>query len=335
MTIPTLSTAPAAPSRTTPSTFASLADAFIAWMSGFPTEMNAVIAAINAQGNPTTRAAVSANYTPVAGDNGKVFDCSAALTLNMTAAATLGAGWWCQVVNNSSGNVTIDPNASETIDGQTTGIVYPGFKMLVICDGTLFRAFKLDGARTEYLAPGTTTWTAPMGIRDVLATAQGAGASGRKDTSKGCGGGGGGCAIKRFVVTPGTAYTCAIGAGGAAVSANTTNGNAGGDTTLTVSATTITGGGGPGPTTGNAQGAVSAGGTATNGDLNIAGGYGVLMANASSGPSLGGDSQFGRGGVANVSGANAATGYGSGGAGATDNTHNSGAGMNGVLILEY
>lgn len=334
MPVPSITALPTAPSRTSPSTFASLADAWVAALATFTTQMNDAVAAINAFSFPSHRRAVTGTDTAGTGDNGAILDCSGSFTLSITAAATLAAGWWCIVANRGTGNITLDPNASETVDGQTTGVVYPGFAFMLHCDGSTFRLFKMDGYRREVLTGGTT-WTCPVGIRSIRATAQGGGASGRKAVNKGTGGGGGGCAIKTFDVTPGTAYTYAVGGGGSAVSANSTNGNAGSDTTLTVGATTITGGGAPAVTTGDAQGAVSAGGSATNGDANIAGGWGVLNANSASGPSFGGDSQFGRGGVSNSAGANAATGYGSGGGGGTDSSHNSGAGLAGVLILEY
>lgn len=68
MTIPTLTTAPAAPLRSqTPAGFTASAEAFVDWQADFPAEMNAVIAAINALGfsvnswKPPVRVATTAN----------------------------------------------------------------------------------------------------------------------------------------------------------------------------------------------------------------------------------------------------------------------------------
>jgi hypothetical protein len=79
-------------------------------------------------------------YTVVAGDLGKVINCTAnTFTVTLTAAATLGAGFWCWVWNTSttlSHVITIDPNASETIDGVTTLLLRRGEGMQIVCDGT-------------------------------------------------------------------------------------------------------------------------------------------------------------------------------------------------------
>jgi hypothetical protein len=59
-------------------------------------------------------------------------------TQTLTAAATLGASWYCWVRNSGTGVITLDPNSSETIDGRTTICVYPNESFLVQCDGTNF-----------------------------------------------------------------------------------------------------------------------------------------------------------------------------------------------------
>ncbi len=84
----------------------------------------------------------SGAYTIVAGDIGKVINVDAtagAVTLTLTAAATMADGFWCYVRKaDSSGNaVTIDPNAAETINGGANISVTAQFEMrLLVCDGT-------------------------------------------------------------------------------------------------------------------------------------------------------------------------------------------------------
>src|SRR3990167_4912192 len=84
----------------------------------------------------------SCAYTIVAGDLGKVINVDAtagAVTLTLTAAATMADGFWCYVRKaDSSGNaVTIDPNAAETINGGANISVTAQFEMrLLVCDGT-------------------------------------------------------------------------------------------------------------------------------------------------------------------------------------------------------
>ena len=84
----------------------------------------------------------SGAYTIVAGDLGKVINVNAtagAVTLTLTAAATMADGFWCYVRKaDSSGNaVTIDPNAAETINGSSNTSISSQFEMrLLVCDGT-------------------------------------------------------------------------------------------------------------------------------------------------------------------------------------------------------
>ncbi|WP_259667995.1 hypothetical protein [Rhizobium lentis] len=82
-------------------------------------------------------AAKSANYTAVLNDNNAFIRFTAAATLALDSAATLGANWHVTVIA-AGGDVTIDPNGSETINGSTTLLVPSGFQLDVVCDGTAF-----------------------------------------------------------------------------------------------------------------------------------------------------------------------------------------------------
>ena len=82
----------------------------------------------------------TAAYTVVAGDLGTIINCtSGTFTVSLTAAATLGSGFNCWIWNTStsiSDAITIDPNASETIDGQTTLVLRRGEGTQIVCHGT-------------------------------------------------------------------------------------------------------------------------------------------------------------------------------------------------------
>jgi len=84
-------------------------------------------------------------YTVVAGDRGDVILCSGTFTLSLTAAATLADGFSFGVVNTGTGSVTIDPDSTETIDGDTTKIILPGQSCFIVCNGTNFRTVGLSG----------------------------------------------------------------------------------------------------------------------------------------------------------------------------------------------
>lgn len=79
-------------------------------------------------------------YTVVAGDLGTIINCtSGSFTVSLTAAATLGAGFNCWVWNTATTQtdaITIDPDASETIDGLTTLILQRGEGLQIVCNGT-------------------------------------------------------------------------------------------------------------------------------------------------------------------------------------------------------
>ncbi|MDC7745032.1 hypothetical protein [Rhizobium binxianense] len=87
-------------------------------------------------------AAKSGDYTAVAADDNAVHRFTAAATLTLTAAATLGANWHYMVIADGA-DVTIDPNGAETIDGAATLVVKSGYSALIICSGAAFFTDKL------------------------------------------------------------------------------------------------------------------------------------------------------------------------------------------------
>ena len=99
--------------------------------------------AIGGGASALTIEAKTSAYTVVAGDLGKVINCTAnTFTVSLTAAGTLGAGFNVVIWNTSATNthaITIDPNGSETIDGLATLILRRGEGMQVVCDGSNFQ----------------------------------------------------------------------------------------------------------------------------------------------------------------------------------------------------
>lgn len=79
----------------------------------------------------------SSAYTVVATDNMTVIRCTAAMTLSLTAAATLGNGFRF-VVMAASGDVVIDPTGAETVDDAATLTVVSGTSVELFCDGDEF-----------------------------------------------------------------------------------------------------------------------------------------------------------------------------------------------------
>ncbi|MGO7582603.1 hypothetical protein ACC689_10740 [Rhizobium ruizarguesonis] len=87
-------------------------------------------------------AAKSGDYTALASDDNAVHRFTAAATLTLTAASTLGANWhYCVIADG--GDVTIDPNGVETIDGAATLVLKDGYSVNIICSGVAFFTNKL------------------------------------------------------------------------------------------------------------------------------------------------------------------------------------------------
>lgn len=120
----------------------------------------------------------SANYTALANDNNAFLRFSAAATLSLTAAATLGANWHIKVVADG-GDVVIDPNSTELIDGTATITVKNGYTAVIICTGTAFFSDKMQATVTtvlgglvpyQTLASATTTDLGSIASQNIQVT---------------------------------------------------------------------------------------------------------------------------------------------------------------------
>lgn len=118
------------------------------------TAAGSIGSALRAASLLNSRLAKTAAYTVVAADKGKVIDATTGTwTLSLTAAATLGDGFHFAVFNSGSGVITIDANASETIQDAastaTTKTLAQGEGGIVFCDGANFKFYKITvGAQT-------------------------------------------------------------------------------------------------------------------------------------------------------------------------------------------
>ncbi len=102
-----------------------------------------------------TRDTKTANYTVVSGDLGKIIDVTSnSVTISLTAAATLGDGFYVFIRNSSSTAthvVTIDGNGSETIDGSPLIYLRRFEGIHLVCDGSGFFSLRtrVDGLQTN------------------------------------------------------------------------------------------------------------------------------------------------------------------------------------------
>lgn len=103
-----------------------------------------VAQAIAALATPSiTRSPRTSNTILAAADRGDLIDAtSGTYSQTLTAAATLGDGWYAYVGNSGTGFVTLDPNGAETITvngtALSTWVLWPGEMGLLVCNGTGF-----------------------------------------------------------------------------------------------------------------------------------------------------------------------------------------------------
>jgi hypothetical protein len=99
-------------------------------------------------------AKAAGSYTPAKTDHNQLWRATGAVTLNLTAAATLTTGWalW---VKADGGAITIDPSGAETINGAATLVIPDGSGAFVLCTGTAF--FAIVVAAGNVAGPASAT----------------------------------------------------------------------------------------------------------------------------------------------------------------------------------
>lgn len=237
------------------------------------------------------RRAITGTSTVTKDDAGDLIEItSGTFTLAFDPVATLGDKASGLIYNSGTGDVTLDPNGLETIDGLASFIMYPGeIRRWYVSSGALY-TLVLKRFSMVKSSSGNFTW--PPGYLDIdldAVAASGGGGSGRRGaagTARAGGAPGGAPArVRRRVhgVAPGTviAYTVgAAGVGGAAITADNTSGNngtAGGNTTFGTYLTAYGGAGGRG---GDDSGTASA----TSGSGSLAAGTSVAGGANGGGP---------------------------------------------------
>jgi hypothetical protein len=265
-----------------------------------------------------TRRTITGADTVVLTDKGNVVEAtSGTFTLAFTAAATLGNGFWVIIANKGTGDVTLDPNSTEQIDGLTSWVLYPGGVILVTCSGTAFFSQLLEDMHKTFDSSGTFTRPGCGTHADI--EGWGGGGSGARSALNGSGGGGGGGAYVSSIIplsSMGTTETVTIATGGASRTVDNTDGAAGGNTTLGSLFTAYAGGGG-----GDTGGAgLGGGGGAGGGVLAVGGSSTNSAAGITSQPIYGGGGGIGSDTTGPSDGGPGANSYlgGAGGGGGSD-----------------
>lgn len=228
------------------------------WMSGIVESYNSGTGALvfyptESSGHSTTRAtwtvsqsrpntgqkfyrsARTSNTILTANDYGKLIDItSGSFTQTFDPCASLADGWWVRIRNSGTGDITLDPNSSQTIDGRTSFIMFPGEVRDIFCNGSALFSVVVN----PFFRRITSTYSnmpIPPGYQRFGIRAWSGGASGQRTNNAATlsrGGAGGGCVETILPASSfSTTETVTIGAGGAAVT-TVANGNVGGDTTF-------------------------------------------------------------------------------------------------------
>lgn len=94
----------------------------------------------------------SSGFAVTINEQNNVIICTAALTASLLPAATAGDGFAVVFINTSSGNVTIDPDGAETINGASNLVLNAGSSVSIHCNGSEWYATTVvpaDGSITE------------------------------------------------------------------------------------------------------------------------------------------------------------------------------------------
>lgn len=162
-------------------------------------------------------------------DDGKVIEFSGTFTQTFTSAVTLGSGWSIKLMNTGTGDITLDPAGSETIDGLTTLVMYSGEERIIRSNGTNFTSLVTKAFSKMFTASGT--FYTPSGYSFFRIGVQGGGGGGGGGSmlsatdSGGGGGGGGGTYIECILNNISASNTVTVGAGGSGGAARSTTGN--------------------------------------------------------------------------------------------------------------
>ncbi len=232
-------------------------------------------------GSDVVRVARTSNTTLANGNKGNLIAItSGTFTQTFNACSSLGNGWYCYLQNAGTGDITLDPNGSETIDGLTSFVMYPGEVRLIQCDGSALRSIVLNSFYRTFTESGT--FIKPPGYATFAGLLWGAGGGGGKSGNSSLlsgGGGGGAChpfELPSSVVNSNEIVT--IGAGGAGATVSDLAASTGGNSAFSI-ISAFGGGGGYGSSSVDAKGG-SGGGIFGAGNPGTSGGSGFIQGGA-------------------------------------------------------
>lgn len=94
----------------------------------------------SATGYAATVITKSSGFSLSTNEQNAVIACTSSLTISLLPVATAGDGFSAVIINTSSGDVTLDPDGAETINGLSTLIVRSSSSVSIHTDGTAWYA---------------------------------------------------------------------------------------------------------------------------------------------------------------------------------------------------
>lgn len=165
-----------------------------------------------AAGGPRRMASRNSNTQIVVADSATLIPLTGTFTQTFAAASVLGPDFVVWLQNTGTGDITLDPNSSETIDGLASFVMYPGEVRLIGSTGSSLWSVVINAFKKTFIASGD--FIAPPGygspgVCTLTGFLWGGGAGGTP--SAGAGGGGAGLPFTLSLV-PGTIYPVVVGA---------------------------------------------------------------------------------------------------------------------------
>lgn len=143
----------------------------------------------NATGFASSVITNSSSFSLSINEQNNVVVCTAAITVSLLPVATAGDGFAAIIINTSAGNVTIDPDGAETINGAATLLIPRGFSATIYTNSITWYAsgvtpstgfpdnvFKIQGSSDNtktisFEVDGLTTGTnRTVTVQDVTGT---------------------------------------------------------------------------------------------------------------------------------------------------------------------
>ncbi len=120
----------------------------------------------------------SSNTQLTSAHSGYYLRATGSWTQTFDAASSLTDSFFCYIENTSTGEITVDPNGTELIDGVSTFVMYPGEIRIIHCDGSALYSKLVRGGYKVYNTPGAYTFCTPPNYNCILIDVLGGGGGG-------------------------------------------------------------------------------------------------------------------------------------------------------------